>query len=141
MDEKYDSDTDTLHHIARVAQLIKTITDELDNRATNHDVSKLSLPEKDVFDEATPALANIDYGSPAYHEQLDIMRPALEHHYSNNRHHPEHHARGIDGMALIDLVEMLAGWKTATEIDIDEIGRHSGPHQDGSYDGGMTMGK
>lgn len=53
MDKKYDSTTDTLHHIARVAQLVKTITNELTNRATNHDASKLSPPEKEVFDEVT----------------------------------------------------------------------------------------
>lgn len=42
------------------------------------------------------------------------MGEGLQHHYAVNRHHPEHHADGIHGMNLIDLVEMLADWKAAT---------------------------
>jgi hypothetical protein len=43
------------------------------------------------------------------------MKPALDHHYAQNRHHPEHHASGIAGMTLLDLIEMLCDWKAATE--------------------------
>ena len=42
------------------------------------------------------------------------MKPALDHHYANNSHHPEHFENGVDDMTLIDLVEMLADWKAAT---------------------------
>ena len=43
------------------------------------------------------------------------MKPALEHHYKENRHHPEHFENGIKGMTLIDLVEMISDWKAASE--------------------------
>jgi len=42
------------------------------------------------------------------------MKPAVDHHYEMNRHHPEHFADGIDGMNLLDIVEMLCDWKAAT---------------------------
>lgn len=42
------------------------------------------------------------------------MGVALEHHYKNNRHHPEHFKNGIEGMTLVDLCEMISDWKAAT---------------------------
>lgn len=42
------------------------------------------------------------------------MGVALEHHYANNRHHPEHHKDGIRGMTLVDIVEMFCDWKAAS---------------------------
>ena len=45
---------------------------------------------------------------------MERVKPAIEHHYANNRHHPEHWPNGIDDMTLLDLVEMLVDWKAAT---------------------------
>jgi hypothetical protein len=42
------------------------------------------------------------------------MDKALKHHYENNRHHPEHFPNGIQGMNLIDVIEMLCDWKSST---------------------------
>jgi hypothetical protein len=42
------------------------------------------------------------------------MKPALDHHYAMNSHHPEHFATGIQGMSLLDVLEMLCDWKAAT---------------------------
>jgi hypothetical protein len=43
------------------------------------------------------------------------LKVALDHHYLHNNHHPEHYSNGIDGMSLLDLVEMLMDWKAASE--------------------------
>ena len=43
------------------------------------------------------------------------MKVAIDHHYANCRHHPEHFAKGINEMTLVDLIEMLADWKAASE--------------------------
>jgi Family of unknown function (DUF5662) len=43
------------------------------------------------------------------------MKPALGHHYAANRHYLEHFANGVNDVTLVDLVEMLADWKAATE--------------------------
>ena len=40
---------------------------------------------------------------------LKEMKPALNHHYVNNLHHPEHF-QAVDSMTLIDIVEMLCDW-------------------------------
>lgn len=111
----YDSATDTLKHIKRVAQLLTEASAELIRRANCHDDSKLQDPEKSIFDEMTPKLAASTYGSDEYKAFLSQMKPALDNHYSNNSHHPEHYINGVDGMSLFDLIEMFFDWKAAGE--------------------------
>ena len=85
------------------------------NRQTeNHDRSKLESPEAEVFEVMTEKLKGSTYGSPEYTAMLAEMKPALDHHYAHNRHHPEYHKDGIKGMNLIDLMEMVCDWKAAT---------------------------
>ena len=104
----------TILHIENVRKYIKILTDKLTTRGINHDKSKLEDPELELFVEYTPRLADTQYGSDEYKKCLEGLRPALEHHYAVNRHHPEHFADGIKDMNLIDLCEMMADWKAAT---------------------------
>lgn len=113
--ENYDSKTDTLLHIKRVAQLLTEASEELLRRANVHDNSKLNSPEKEFFDEYTPKLAGSTYGSDEYKGFLKELKVGLDHHYSNNSHHPEHYPNGINGFDLFDLIEMFFDWKAATE--------------------------
>lgn len=111
----YDSSKDTLIHIGRVRHyMTKMITDLLE-RALNHDKSKTETPEKETYDIYTPLLKEVEYGSERYWETLKEMKPALEHHYQNNSHHPEFYLDKINGMNLLDLVEMVCDWKAAGE--------------------------
>jgi len=119
MSEKYDSKTDTLKHKNRVQQLLAIGVAELVMRQCYHDDSKLVAPEKDIFDEMTPKLKDSTYGSDEYKQFLKDMKPALDHHYKTNRHHPEHFKNGIEGMTLVDLLEMLCDWKAASERHTD----------------------
>lgn len=115
----YDSYDDTMAHIERVQQLlVEGPIYDLRNRAQAHDASKLTEPEKPIFDEFSPRLRELEYDSPEYREALTAMGPALEHHYTANDHHPEHHGVtgfGIYQMSLLQLMEMLADWKAAGE--------------------------
>lgn len=116
---KYDSTADTLKHIKRVAFFLAKAASELLKRATVHDDSKLKSPEKELFDKYTPILKNLKYGSDEYQESLDNLKPALEHHYANNSHHPEFYDQGIDDMDLFDVIEMFYDWQAATERNKD----------------------
>jgi hypothetical protein len=107
----YDSRTDTALHILNVANQIKEIVDNLEERRRKHDKSKLQEPEKSMYDEFTPKLRGSTYGSDEYKGFLKDMGAALQHHYAENSHHPEHYPNGINGMSLLDLIEMLADWK------------------------------
>jgi hypothetical protein len=113
--QPYDSRKDTEDHIFRVGDLIMQIHSELWRRALHHDETKLESPEKETFDSVTPKLKELTYGSDEYTEQLKDMKVALDHHYAAYRHHPEHFENGIQEMNLIDVMEMLADWKAATE--------------------------
>lgn len=105
---------DTQKHIDNVGLAMDEVIARLQYRAKHHDASKLEEPEVSVFNEFTERLKTRTYGSPEYEKDLAEMKSTLEHHYARNRHHPEHHARGIDDMNIIDLVEMLCDWKSAT---------------------------
>ncbi len=111
----YDSKADTLLHIKRVAELMTNASSELIRRANIHDNSKLESPEKELFDEFTPKLKGCTYGSEEYKEYLKELKVALDHHYQNNSHHPEHYENGVNGFDLFDLIEMFFDWKAATE--------------------------
>lgn len=111
----YDSTADTLKHSQRVGELLALSIKELVGRSTCHDRSKTEPPELEVFNEFTPKLKKSTYGSEEYRGFTKAMGEGLAHHYANNRHHPEHFENGINGMTLIDLIEMLTDWKAATE--------------------------
>src|SRR5690606_21777196 len=105
---------ETWEHISCVQHLLHHVITALQYRALSHDQSKLRPPEVSIFAEYTPKLRGTTYGSEEYKRFLAEMKPALDHHYAKNSHHPEHFADGINGMDLLDLLEMLADWKAAT---------------------------
>lgn len=113
--EKYDSTKDTLEHIENVKKKIEIMIDNLNIKGKNHDKSKLESPEKEIFDIYTPKLKHSTYGSDEYKGYLKEMKVALDHHYKNNKHHPEHNENGIRAMNLLDIIEMLCDWIAATE--------------------------
>jgi len=112
---EYDSSADTLRHIKRINQLPGDSAMELIKRGQVHDSSKLEAPEKELFDTYTPLLKHLVYDSPEYKQSLADLKPALDHHYANNSHHPEFYKNGIDGMNLYDIIELFADWKAAGE--------------------------
>lgn len=114
-ENNYDSTSDTLWHIKRVNELLGNAAIELIKRSQVHDTSKLNSPEKELFDKYTPQLKTLVYGSDEYKESLANLKPALDHHYANNTHHPERFSNGIDGMNIFDILEMFVDWKAATE--------------------------
>lgn len=140
---------ETAAHINRVRELLKVVEDRLFERGSVHDLSKLQSPEKEMFDQVTGALRGLTYGSPEYKAQLANLKPALDHHYAHNSHHPEHYGYlecnscfgkhpldhklqclgcgngeftrrpNVGGMSLLDVVEMFCDWKAATERHAD----------------------
>lgn len=112
----YDSRPDTELHIARVRHFLGLCLDDLYDRSESHDKSKLESPEKEYFDIATPKLKDLKYGTPEYKASTEELKPALEHHYKHNDHHPQYHGEeGINGMNLLSLIEMLCDWRASTE--------------------------
>lgn len=105
---------DTIKHIEKVREMINIFVSRITRRGFDHDKVKLESPEIEVFSEYTPKLAETTYGGEEYMEYLSEMRTALEHHYANCRHHPEHFEKGINDMNLVDIVEMFCDWKASS---------------------------
>jgi len=110
-----NSKLETIKHILRVKELLMEFREKLQQRGIDHDESKLQEPEKTGFDEMTSKLKNTTYGSTEYKHMLIDLKPTLDHHYTNNSHHPEHYEGGVNEMDLFDIVEMLMDWKASTE--------------------------
>ena len=72
-----------------------------------------SHPPRDKFKKA-------NYGSKEYQECIDAVKPAVDHHYANNRHHTSFHGGTIDGMNLVDIIEMVCDWKAAVRRSPDK---------------------
>ena len=98
MDKKYDCTRDVIEHIGRVRYWMNEFATNLTRRANIHDKSKLEEPEKSMFDEWTPNLKRVEFGSEEYKQALEGMGEALKHHYQVNRHHPEHYENGVNGI-------------------------------------------
>ncbi|MFA5376461.1 MAG: DUF5662 family protein [Dehalococcoidia bacterium] len=128
--DELKTNTETQKHINNVVRFMTELLEEIKLRCADHDKSKFERPEVEIFTVYTPKLAGCTYGSDEYKSYLSGMKPALDHHYNHNRHHPEHFANGIDGMTLVDLIEMLCDWKAATMR-----------HNDGSMDQSLEINK
>jgi hypothetical protein len=104
-----------LEHKRQVAKHMQSVASDLFERAVVHDYSKFSPEEFDVFEEVTPLLKTLEYGSQEYKDMLAKMKPALDHHYQVNSHHPEYYTNGVNEMTLIDLIEMVCDWMAAVQ--------------------------
>jgi len=112
----YDSTQDTKDHIGRVGYYLGDVANELTQRADVHDMSKLQEPERSAFDRlGMLRLSDMKYGSEEYRAALRSEKPFIHHHYEHNSHHPEFYENGIQGMNLLDVIEMLIDWKAASE--------------------------
>lgn len=116
----YDSRADTLLHSQRVGELMVDVIAELSQRSVCHDRSKTEPPEVTTFDEFTPMLADATYGSDEYNAFLTAMKPALDHHYRKNPHHPEHGETSMEWRPV-------AGYEGYYEVssfgDVRSVGR------------------
>ena len=111
--QPYDCTFDVMKHRRDVEYWMRDFADMLTGRASVHDASKLEPEEKPVFDEYTPKLKAVEFGSPEYKAALAAMGEGLRRHYARNSHHPEHYPNGVNGMTLYDLIEMVCDWIAA----------------------------
>lgn len=109
------ANAETQKHIDLVRKLLRMAAVELLQRGEIHDQSKFAPEEVDTFARVTPKLKGCTFGSEEYKGYLEQMQPALRHHYANNRHHPEFHENGINGMNIIDLLEMYIDWLASSK--------------------------
>lgn len=120
MNMEFDFLCDTVLHISEVNENLEEIISELKKRGLSHDRTKLQQLEFDGFVSTREKFKKANYGSPEYKECIELTKPAVEHHYKNNRHHTGFHKNGINDMTLIDIIEMIADWKAAARRSPDK---------------------
>ena len=120
MDNSLDFLCDVVLHISEVQENLETIASELRKRGFAHDRTKFQALEFDAFVSTRDKFKRANYGSKEYQECVDIVKPAVDHHYQNNRHHTGFHEYGINDMTLIDIIEMICDWQAAARRSPDK---------------------
>lgn len=113
--EELDCWKKTIEHILLVREYGDLLVSKLQDRLKKHDDTKLEDPAFKIFVEYTPKLAECEYNSEEYKNNLEEMKVALEYHYARSRHHPEHFKNGINDMSILDILEMFIDWNAATK--------------------------
>lgn len=108
----------TLHKFWILLEVIKFCA-YLIYRGVVHDFSKYSKMEVMGYSKLLPKLKGTTYGSEEYKDLLKQLKPVLDHHYQNNKHHPEFFKNGIKDMCLYDVVEMYIDWKVSCKKHSD----------------------
>lgn len=97
-----------------IAKHMAKFSGELLYRSSIHDLSKFSDDEFDVNAANVQDFGKFPFNSPQELELRERLAPAQKLHKKRNRHHPEHFEDGVDGMNLIDVLEMLVDWKASS---------------------------
>lgn len=101
-------------HVRHVQLYLSKFSEDLYRRGIFHDNSKFHEPELSGFAENIDNIPLLVYDSAEYKAKWLEMRPVIDEHHKNNRHHPEHWANGVDDMSLSDMIEMLVDWKASS---------------------------
>lgn len=109
----------TFKHMSKVRNHLDCFVHALLKRGEVHDQSKLQEPELSAYSAVFDELKQAKFNSPEYEKGLEKIAPAIKHHRENNSHHPEFYEDGVDGMDLVDLIEMYCDWKAASERNAD----------------------
>jgi hypothetical protein len=104
-----------IHHIQLVQQHMTIAIATLMARTISHDYSKYSKEEIGLV-LGKPSFDKFEYMSKEERAALESVKDSLVYHYARNSHHPEFYKNGIDGMTLLDLLEMACDWKAASEM-------------------------
>lgn len=106
----------TKEHIVKVRDNMSIFNKVINVRGLKHDLSKITSDiEYDNYRKVIMTLKKEKTGSQEYNKARESIKPAVDHHYENNEHHPEHFKDGISGMNLIDLIEMMSDWQAVND--------------------------
>lgn len=133
-----------IRHVSFVKLALRSVVQEIENRATVHDVSKLLDDEFAGFSRINKAARVHKFGSPEYSVNMDKERSVIDLHFSRNRHHAEYFIThpGELGMNFLDIIEMVCDWWGASngydspmpwmesvELNLKNKGKYLSDHQ------------
>lgn len=102
-------ESETMEHKTRVSIMLTRISKDLVRRGKIHDNSKFKSPEREIYNMNHEKLQQVKFGTDEYDKLMNgEMAVAIDHHYKENDHHPEHFEDGVVNMNLVQILEMLA---------------------------------
>jgi hypothetical protein len=104
-----------LEHKQLVGRYLQRFISAMVERAIVHDFSKFSPEELAPYAKMLSRFEKAEYGSEEYIACCKGIKPALDHHFRHNTHHPEYYAGGLNDMDLFDIVEMVCDWIAASQ--------------------------
>jgi len=96
-------------HVAFVKLALRSLSQEIENRAEIHDMSKLLDDEFAGFARINKNARVHKFGSPEYEQGMRQERDIIDLHFSRNRHHAECHD-APEFMTFLDVIEMVCDW-------------------------------
>jgi hypothetical protein len=120
MTNELDFLCDAILHVSEVQENLEIVASILKQKGFAHDRTKFHELEFEAFVSTRDRFKKANYGSPEYQALVEEIKPAVDHHYQNNRHHTGFHENGIDDMNLIDIIEMICDWKAAERRSPDK---------------------
>ncbi len=102
---------DQIEHIQLVQKLCWDFCDEIMREVIKHDNSKWSPAEYDAFVEARDSLRGSSDGKDEEY-QKHLKSDAIQHHITNNRHHPEYWDAIGELMPVSEVIMMYFDWKS-----------------------------
>ena len=107
------------YHKYLVVKFLTPIIQELTKRMVEHDDSKFEDDEFPCFVQAKEEFKQVQFGTEEYEKIRAKYAAPINAHYRKNSHHPEHYQNGIEGMDLLDILELIVDWKAASMREKD----------------------
>lgn len=114
MDARTEQIVKTMRHIRTIQGYMTQVGTEWLERTRRHDESKFSTIEIDGYVGIAEATKGLTAGSKEYLDALEPYKKVIQRHYLMNDHHPEHFKNGVNGMNLIQVLEMFCDWIAAS---------------------------
>jgi hypothetical protein len=121
--EKFDRVKQLIDHKEEVKTLGYFVADLIREDAESHDDSKFNIDELSEAVRNSKRLKGLEYGSPEFEEELQLIIDEGVLHYERNDHHIEGNPNGVADMDLISLLIALCDWLSACNAyggNIDE---------------------
>jgi hypothetical protein len=125
-----------IRHRENIDQAVKSITKGLEDRASTHDLSKLTESEAEGFVRINKIAREYDYGTDEYEESLQEElgdNGSITEHYDNNDHHPDHFDN-LENMGFMEIIEMVCDWYSANKTYDNGDFMESVEHHKDKYD-------
>lgn len=104
---------DQVQHVQILQKLVLQFVNDIMKESIEHDTSKWGDVEYTTFVNSRKDLNNSKNGTDANY-QKNLTSEAIQHHYKNNKHHPEYWKDKENSMPVEEIIIMFFDWASRT---------------------------